>query len=281
MFFNYRCYIEPDLLRLEAFSVYAYQAYNHYGLNNSLIIHNPDPKLSIAENILYMLRPDSSYTEAEARILDLALVLHAEHGGGNNSTFTTHVVTSSGTDTYSTMAAALSSLKGHRHGGANIKVVQMFEDMKKTLKNWEDEEEIANMTFNKIISAIKLKDNSKIVDMFSCTIQEENDLLQDVSSFSEFIQGDIISFSSASDAGVGTDYRIENGRKIKEIQSTFSIKTTQSIYYIAIRECIADGFDSKNVGVHSIYIIESKDWTEDYIYRGDGKWTPGINIGDK
>ena len=125
-------------------SVYAYQAYNHYGLNNSLIIHNPDPKLSIAENILYMLRPDSSYTEAEARILDLALVLHAEHGGGNNSTFTTHVVTSSGTDTYSTMAAALSSLKGHRHGGANIKVVQMFEDMKKTLKNWEDEEEIAN-----------------------------------------------------------------------------------------------------------------------------------------
>ena len=125
-------------------SVYAYQAYNHYGLNNSLIIHNPDPNLSIAENILHMLRPDSSYTEAEARILDLALVLHAEHGGGNNSTFTTHVVTSSGTDTYSTMAAALSSLKGHRHGGANIKVVQMFEDIKKSLKNWEDEEEIAD-----------------------------------------------------------------------------------------------------------------------------------------
>ncbi len=125
-------------------SVYAYQAYNHYGLNNSLIIHNPDPNLSIAENILHMLRPDSSYTETEARILDLALVLHAEHGGGNNSTFTTHVVTSSGTDTYSTMAAALSSLKGHRHGGANIKVVQMFEDMKKNLKNWEDEEEIAD-----------------------------------------------------------------------------------------------------------------------------------------
>ena len=125
-------------------SVYAYQAYNHYILNNSLIIHNPDPNLSTAENILYTLRPDSKYTEAEARILDLALVLHAEHGGGNNSTFTTHVVTSSGTDTYSAIAAALSSLKGPRHGGANIKVVQMFNDMKQNLKDWEDEEEIAD-----------------------------------------------------------------------------------------------------------------------------------------
>lgn len=125
-------------------SVYGYQAYNHYVLNNSLIIHNPDPNLSTAENILHMLRPDSKYTEAEAKLLDLALVLHAEHGGGNNSTFTTHVVTSSGTDTYSTMAAALSSLKGPRHGGANIKVVQMFDDMKKNLKDWEDEDEIAD-----------------------------------------------------------------------------------------------------------------------------------------
>ena len=125
-------------------SVYAYQAYNHYILNNSLIIHNPDPNLSTAENILYTLRPDSKYTEAEARILDLALVLHAEHGGGNNSTFTPHVVTSSGTDTYSAIAAALSSLKGPRHGGANIKVVQMFNDMKQNLKDWEDEDEIAD-----------------------------------------------------------------------------------------------------------------------------------------
>ena len=125
-------------------SVYGYQAYNHYLLGNSLIIHNPDPNLSTAENILHMLRPDSKYTEAEARVLDLALVLHAEHGGGNNSTFTTHVVTSSGTDTYSTMAAALSSLKGPRHGGANIKVVQMFKDMKENIKDWNDEDEIAN-----------------------------------------------------------------------------------------------------------------------------------------
>ena len=124
-------------------SVYGYQAYNHYVKGNSLFIHNPDPKLSTAENILHILRPDSKYTELEARILDVALVLHAEHGGGNNSTFTTHVVTSSGTDTYSTIAAALGSLKGPKHGGANIKVVQMFEDMKNTLDDWTDEAKIS------------------------------------------------------------------------------------------------------------------------------------------
>lgn len=123
-------------------SVYGYQAYNYYKNGQSLFIHQPNPKLSIAENILYMLRQDSKYTELEARILDLALVLHAEHGGGNNSSFTVHVVTSSGTDTYSAIAAALGSLKGPKHGGANIKVVMMFDDMKKNLKNWEDEEEI-------------------------------------------------------------------------------------------------------------------------------------------
>lgn len=115
-------------------SVYGYQAYNHYIKGKSLYIHNPDPKLSTAENILRMLRPDKKYTELEATILDLALVLHMEHGGGNNSTFTTHVVSSSGTDTYSAVAAALGSLKGPKHGGANIKVVKMFEDMKKQLR---------------------------------------------------------------------------------------------------------------------------------------------------
>lgn len=124
-------------------SVYGYQAYDHYYNENSLIIHTPQPELSTAENILYMLRPDSKYTELEARILDLALVLHAEHGGGNNSTFTTHVVSSSGTDTYSVIAAALGSLKGPKHGGANKKVVQMFEDMKVNIKDWEDEEEVS------------------------------------------------------------------------------------------------------------------------------------------
>lgn len=122
--------------------VYGYQALSYYHGNSSLYLHSPRPELSIAENILYMLRPDNVYTKLEARLLDLALVLHAEHGGGNNSSFVTHVVTSSGTDTYSVIAAALGSLKGPRHGGANIKVVQMFEDMKQKVKNWEDDEEI-------------------------------------------------------------------------------------------------------------------------------------------
>jgi citrate synthase len=124
-------------------AVYGYQAYNHYLKGNSLVIHTPKPELSTAENILHMLRPDSKYSEMEARILDVALILHAEHGGGNNSTFTTHVVTSSGSDTYSTIAAALGSLKGPKHGGANIKVIQMFEDMKAEVKDWESEEEVS------------------------------------------------------------------------------------------------------------------------------------------
>lgn len=123
-------------------SVYGYHAYNHYVQGNSLYIHNPNPELSTAENILHMLRADGQYTELEARILDLALVLHAEHGGGNNSTFTTHVVTSSGTDTYAAITAALCSLKGPKHGGANIKVVQMFADMKETINDWADEAEV-------------------------------------------------------------------------------------------------------------------------------------------
>ena len=125
-------------------SVYGYQAYSHYHDGNSLFIHAPVPELSTAENILHILRPDSKFTELEARILDIALVLHAEHGGGNNSTFTSHVVTSSGTDTYSVIAAALGSLKGPKHGGANIKVVQMFEDMKENLSDWTDEDAIAD-----------------------------------------------------------------------------------------------------------------------------------------
>ena len=111
-------------------SVYSYQSFQHYHQNKSLYIHLPKPEYSTAENILHLLREDSAFTPLEAQILDLTMVLHAEHGGGNNSTFTTHVVTSSGTDTYSSVAAALGSLKGPRHGGANIKVVRMFEDMK-------------------------------------------------------------------------------------------------------------------------------------------------------
>lgn len=125
-------------------SIYGYQAYRHYHDGQSLYIHQPDPSLSAAENILHILRPDSSYTPLEAKLLDIALVLHMEHGGGNNSSFTTHVVTSSLTDTYSVIAAAIGSLKGPRHGGANIKVVQMFEDMKQQIQNWTDEEEVGN-----------------------------------------------------------------------------------------------------------------------------------------
>lgn len=123
-------------------SVYGYQAYNHYHEGKSLYIHSPQPQLSTAQNILRILRPNKKYSDLEATVLDVALVLHAEHGGGNNSTFTTHVVSSSGTDTYSAIAAAIGSLKGPKHGGANIKVVQMFDAMKKELPDWEDEDAV-------------------------------------------------------------------------------------------------------------------------------------------
>lgn len=127
---------------LPMMAVYGYHAYNHYECGDSLYIHRPDENLSTAENILLMLRPDKKYTELEARVLDIALVLHMEHGGGNNSTFTTRVVSSAGSDTYSVVAAALSSLKGPKHGGANIKVVEMMQDMKNTLTDLDNEDEI-------------------------------------------------------------------------------------------------------------------------------------------
>ncbi len=123
-------------------SVYGYHAYNHYLCDKSLYIHRAEPSMSTAEVILSLLRPDRKYTDLEAKVLDMALILHMEHGGGNNSTFTTHVVTSSGTDTYSAIAAALSSLKGPKHGGANVKVYEMFEDLKENVKDWNDDEEI-------------------------------------------------------------------------------------------------------------------------------------------
>ena len=123
-------------------AIYGYHAYNHYHEGNSLIIHPPKEELSTAEMILYLLRPDSQYTELEAKLLDICLVLHMEHGGGNNSSFTTHVVSSSLTDTYSVIAAAIGSLKGPRHGGANIKVVHMFDDIEANVKNWKDEDEV-------------------------------------------------------------------------------------------------------------------------------------------
>ena len=123
-------------------SVYAYHAYNHYHDGASLFIHPPKPELSTAEHLLYLLRPDGQYTELEAKMLDLGLVLHMEHGGGNNSTFTTHVVSSSGTDTYSALAAALGSLKGPKHGGANVKVVKMFDDLKANVSDWTNEAQL-------------------------------------------------------------------------------------------------------------------------------------------
>ena len=140
----------PNVLRQSLFlistfpliAVYCYQAHAYRYGNKSLIIHSPQPELSTAANFLHMLRDDSRYTPLEVQLLDLALVLHAEHGGGNNSSFTTHVVTSTGTDTYSTIAAAIGSLKGPRHGGANIKVIQMFEELKEEVRDWKDEQAI-------------------------------------------------------------------------------------------------------------------------------------------
>lgn len=125
-------------------TVYGYHAYNHYLRDKSLYIHRADPSMSTAEVILSLLRPDRKYTPLEAKVLDMALILHMEHGGGNNSTFTTHVVTSSGTDTYSAIAAALASLKGPKHGGANVKVYEMFEDLKANVSDWKDDEAIAD-----------------------------------------------------------------------------------------------------------------------------------------
>ena len=123
-------------------AVYGFHAYNHYEKQESMFIHHPDPTLSTAENLLMLLRPDKQYTEVEAKVLDTALILHMEHGGGNNSTFTTRVVTSSGSDTYSTIAAAMSSLKGPKHGGANIKVMEMMQDIRSHVSDYSDKDEI-------------------------------------------------------------------------------------------------------------------------------------------
>ena len=125
-------------------AVYAYHAYNYSENDESMVIHRPDPNLSTAENFLMMLRPDKKYTKTEAKVLDTALILHMEHGGGNNSTFTTRVITSSGSDTYSTMAAAMSSLKGPKHGGANIKVMEMMDDIRKNVSDYSDKEALCD-----------------------------------------------------------------------------------------------------------------------------------------
>ncbi len=158
-------------------SVYGYQSFQHYYNNKSLFIHLPKPERSIAENILGLLREDEQYSNLEARILDLALVLHAEHGGGNNSTFTTHVVTSSGTDTYSSVAAALGSLKGPRHGGANVKVVRMFDDMKKSI-NIHSESEIEDYLI-KLLNK-EAFDNSGLIYGMGHAVYSKSDPRSDV-----------------------------------------------------------------------------------------------------
>lgn len=130
------------IAKMPLLAVYSYHTYRHYHQGKNLVIRNPKPELSLAENLLQMLHPDGQYTQLEAKVLDIALILHAEHGGGNNSTFTTHVVSSTGTDTYSAVAASLGSLKGPKHGGANLKVLQMFEDIEEHVHNWDNEDEI-------------------------------------------------------------------------------------------------------------------------------------------
>ncbi|MCR5468790.1 MAG: citrate/2-methylcitrate synthase [Lachnospiraceae bacterium] len=130
--------------KLPLIAVYSYHAYMHFRKDATLMIRNPKKEYSLAENILYMLRPDGQFSELEAKVLDTALILHAEHGGGNNSSFTTHVVSSSGTDTYSAIAASIGSLKGPRHGGANLKVQNMFADIKENVKDWNDEKQLTD-----------------------------------------------------------------------------------------------------------------------------------------
>ena len=139
------------IAKMSAMATYLYHAYQHIVLDENLVIKNPKPEYSTAENLLYMLRADGQFTELEAKVLDVALVLHAEHGGGNNSTFTTCVVTSSGTDTYSAIAAALCSLKGPKHGGANKRVMGMMNEIKYNVKDWTDDDEIAAY-LNRILS---------------------------------------------------------------------------------------------------------------------------------
>ena len=131
------------IFKLPLIAVYSYNAYRHFRKDETLLIRNPKKELSLAENILLMLRDDGKYTELEAKVLDVALIVHAEHGGGNNSSFTTHVVSSSGTDTYSSISASIGSLKGPRHGGANLKVQKMFEDIKNNVKDWNNEDELS------------------------------------------------------------------------------------------------------------------------------------------
>jgi hypothetical protein len=141
-----------------------------------------------------------------------------------------------------------------------------------------DSEKIADETFNEIIAAIKSKDDSSIMELFSDSVKNEGKLSQEVLNFLNFIRGDIVSFSSAIESGVGTFSDVDNGKTKTEIQPSFRITTTENTYYVAIKECIRDDGNDSNIGITSIYIIDSNTWSSDYVYRGDGKWTPGIII---
>ena len=161
-------------------AAYAYHAYNHYEKDQSMYIHRPEKELSIAENFLRMLRPDTCFTDLEARVLDIALLLHMEHGGGNNSTFTTRVVTSSGSDTYSVIAAAMSSLKGKKHGGANLMVMNMMEDIRAHIKDYHDEEEIEHY-LDKILNKEafdKMKTSAVLLNLGRGPIVNDADLTE-------------------------------------------------------------------------------------------------------
>ncbi|MEA4833423.1 MAG: citrate/2-methylcitrate synthase [Oscillospiraceae bacterium] len=181
-------------------SVYSYQAFNHYHNKASLYIHMPDPALSTAGNILALLRPDCKFTALEARVLDISLILHAEHGGGNNSTFTTHVVTSSGTDTYSAISAALCSLKGPRHGGANIKVSAMFRDLRNKISDLDDEDEI-KAYLNDILEKRAFDKSGLIYGMGHAVYSLSDPRAKILMSFAEKI---------ASEKGRSDEYRLLN-----------------------------------------------------------------------
>ena len=142
----------------------------------------------------------------------------------------------------------------------------------------ESDETIADKTFERLVNAINSKNVLQIKSMFSNTIQGNGNLEEESYKLFEFIQGDIASYSSSSEMGVGTDIKSENGKSKKEIQSTFWIKTTKSIYYLAVKECVKNEFDNSDIGLLSIYIIKAQDWDKDYVYRGDGKWSRGVNI---
>ena len=218
-------------------AIYAYHAYNYGKQHESLYIHYPDPKLTTAENILRLLRPDKSYTDVEAKVLDIALILHMEHGGGNNSTFTTHVVTSSGTDTYATYAASLSSLKGPKHGGANIKASEMLDDIRENVKDYEDDDEIADY-LEKILDR-KVFDKQGLLYGIGHAIYTESDPRFEV--FKSYV-GDL-----AKEKGLEDEFRLYE--KIEQLAPGAILKKHQTFKGISPNVDFYSGFVYKILGI--------------------------------